>query len=97
VKYTESDGSVLTVRCRSHSLTNGKIKRTKKYTAATIDWIAVYDRLTNRCYYVPAAELGKGKCSLHLRLAPALNGQRDRINFAERYLALDAPAQQTLG
>lgn len=96
VKYTESNGSVVTVRCRSHSLTNGKIKRTKKYTASMIDWLAVYDRFTRCCYYVPATELGEGKSSIRLRLVPALNGQRDRINFAERYLALDPPAQQAL-
>src|SRR5581483_6769398 len=43
VKHTESDGAVISVQCRSHSLTNGRIRRTKNYTAATIDWLAVYD------------------------------------------------------
>jgi hypothetical protein len=42
VKYTESDGDVITVRCRSHSLTNGKVRQVKRYTAAMIDWLAVY-------------------------------------------------------
>ena len=71
VKYTESNGNFLIVRTRSHSLTNGKVKRTKYYTAATIDWIAVYDKNTDRCYYVPAEELGSGHASFRLRLTAA--------------------------
>jgi hypothetical protein len=97
VKYAESDGAVLMVRCLSHSLTNGKVRHTKKYTASTIDWLAVYDRFTDRCYYIPAAELGEGKSLIHLRLTPARNGQRDGINFAEGYLGLSGTAQQSLG
>ena len=88
---------VLMVRCPSHSLTNGKVRHTKKYTASTIDWLAAYGRFTDRCYYVPAAELGEGKSLIHLRLTPARNGQRDGINFAEGYLDLDGPAQHSLG
>ena len=37
VKYTESNGKFVIVRTRSRSLTNGKVKRTKYYTAKTID------------------------------------------------------------
>jgi hypothetical protein len=86
VKHTTSDGSVICVRCRSHSLTNGKIRRTKQYTAKTIDLLAVYDATTRRCYYVSAEELGKGRASLHLRLKPARNGQRLLTRPAENYL-----------
>jgi hypothetical protein len=98
VKYAESDGSILTVRCRSHSLTNGKVKRVKRYTAAMIDWLAVYDRSTNRCYYVPAQKLGAtGRSAMYLRMTPTRNGQRLGINFAEDYLELGDPIQQPLG
>ncbi len=86
VKYTTSDGTVVTVRCRSHSLTNGRIKRTKHYTATTIDWLAVYDATTDRCYYVPAAELAGGRYELTLRLKPAKNNQRLRIRYASDYV-----------
>ena len=55
VKYTESEGAVISVNCRSESLTNGRVRRTKRYTVAMIDWLAVYDRTTDRCYYVPRA------------------------------------------
>jgi hypothetical protein len=85
VKYTESNGVIVTIRCQSHSLTNGKVRRTKRYTAATIDWIAVYDRTTDVCYYVPAAQLGTGRCEMTLRLAPARNCQRAGVRDACLY------------
>jgi len=46
-KYTESDGKVVDVRCAS---TSAWVHHT--YTAAEVDWIAVFDATTNRCYYV---------------------------------------------
>jgi len=86
VKHTRSDGSVIVVRCRSHSLTNGKIRRIKHYTAETIDLLAVYDVTSDRCYYIPATELGAGRSTLCLRLRPARNGQRIGTRPAENYL-----------
>ena len=59
----------------SHSLTNGQVRATKHYTAATIDWLAVYDATTDRCYYIPAVELGDGISMMHLRLVPTRNNQ----------------------
>ena len=85
VKYAASDGHVIQVKCYSHSLTNGKIRQTKRYTARTIDWLAVYDATTKRCFYVPASELGAGRNILHLRLTEAINRQRRGIRFAEEY------------
>lgn len=87
-KYTTSDGVVITVRCRSHSLTNGRIRAVKRYTAAMIDWLAVYDMTTDRCYYVPAAALGGGMNMMSLRLLPARNNQRQRVRLAEHYLEI---------
>ena len=87
-KYTCSNGVVIMVRARSYSLTSGKIKSIKRYTAAMIDWLAVYDATTERCYYVPAAELGDGMNTLHLRLAAARNNQHRRIRFASSYLGI---------
>ena len=88
VKYARSDGSVISVSACSHSLTNGKVKATKHYTAATIDWLAVWDATLDRCYYVPAAELGGGMTQVMLRISPARNGQRQRIRLAERYTSI---------
>jgi hypothetical protein len=92
VKYTESDGQVVSVKCYSHSLTNGRIRQTKRYTSRTIDWLAVYDRTTDRCFYLPARELGEGRSLLHLRLAPTKNNQRIGIRFAADYAAPEVRA-----
>lgn len=86
VKHARSDGRVIPVRCRSMSLTNGKVREVKKYTAAMIDWLAVYDVTTDRCYYVPAAELGEGRWMMHLRLVPALSGRKADVRNAADYL-----------
>jgi hypothetical protein len=91
VKYTKSDASIVYVRCRSVSLTNGKVRQIKKYTAKTIDWIAVYDETTDRCYYVPAAELANGRDLLSLRLTATKNNQRSGVRFAEDYLGFPPP------
>ena len=86
VKYTCSDGTVITVRSRSASLTNGKVKAYKYYTAENIDWLAVYDVTTDCCYYLPASELGRGMSMLHLRLSEARNNQRLGVRFARDYV-----------
>jgi hypothetical protein len=88
VKYARSDGETISVRCSSHSLTNGRVRRTKRYTRATIDWLAAYDATTGRCYYVPSEVLGDGMRFLTLRLAPTRNGQRLRIRMATDFLTV---------
>ena len=80
-KYTESDGEVIEVRCRS---TSEWVQY--KYTADMIDWIACYDKTTDRCYFVPATLLGDGKSMLHLRLVPSKNGQTKHVRMAEDFL-----------
>lgn len=86
VKYTRSDGQVVVIRCRSHSLTNGRVRATKLYTSATVDWIAAYDATTERCFYCPSWELGPaGRNLLHLRLQPARNNQQIGVRHAEAY------------
>ena len=72
VKYTESDG---------------RVRATKHYTSASIDWLAVFDTTTARCYYVPAAELGSGRAFMHLRVTPARNNQRTGVRPAADYLS----------
>ena len=53
--------------------------------AARADILAVYDAITDQCFYIPAAELGDGMSILHLRLAPARNNQRLGTRPAELY------------
>jgi PD-(D/E)XK endonuclease len=88
VKYARSDGRVIIVRPQSQSLTNGKVRATKMYTAAIIDWLAVWDARVDRCFYVPAAELGNGMFMLSLRLAPCRNNQVRRVRVADRYATI---------
>jgi PD-(D/E)XK endonuclease len=88
VKYVRSDGCVILVRPRSSSITNGKVKAIKYYTAATIDWLAAWDATLDRCFYVPASELGTGMNHLTLRLRPTRNNQIRGIRLAERYTTI---------
>jgi PD-(D/E)XK endonuclease len=88
VKYAASDGCFLEVSCRSHSLTNGKVRATKHYTADTVDWIAAYDASSGRCFYVPAAELGAGRSTITLRLTPARNAQIAGVRLADAYTSI---------
>jgi hypothetical protein len=88
VKYARSDGSVILVRPRSSSLTNGKVRAVKFYTAETIDWLAVWDAALDRCFYIPAAELGVGMASLSLRVGPTRNSQVVGVRMAERYMSI---------
>ena len=84
-KYTRSDGEVIEVKCFSASLTNGLVRHVKRYTASSVDWIAVYDVTTDACYYVPSSEFADGKTYLHLRLGAPRNNQRARIRWASDY------------
>ncbi len=85
VKHARSNGHVLEVRCESNSLTNGRVLKRKRYTDRTIDWLAVYDATTQRCYYLPAELLGDGRSRLTLRLTPPRNAQRQKIRMASEY------------
>ena len=96
VKYCTSDGQVIQLRARSHSLTNGKVRRTKRYTAATIDWLAAYDPTTDRCYYLPARELGTGMNVVALRLVPARNAQEIGARYAHDYVDPEPAPQLSL-
>lgn len=86
VKHASSNGAFISVKCSSHSLTNGRVRATKLYTAAMIDWLAVYDATTEQCYYIPAEELAEGRRELILRLTAPRNNQRARIRYASDYL-----------
>jgi hypothetical protein len=88
VKHGASKEEVLVVKCRSYALTNGKVRSVKLYTSKTIDRIAIWDKTTDRCFYVPASELGSGRSMLHLRLTPARNGQHARTRNADDYCDL---------
>lgn len=85
VKYTESDGKVVKVKCRSASDWVAY-----RYTARDVDWIAAYDATTDRCYYVHSSVFD-GMYDLSLRLVPAANGQTRLIRWASDHLHPDPP------
>lgn len=62
-----------------------------RYTADEVDAIGVYCEELDSCYLIPI-EMASGKAAMHLRLAPARNGQRAALNWAEQY-RLGAVAQ----
>ena len=70
------------------------MERVQVKYARTIDWLAVYDSFTDRCFYIPAEELGSGRDRLHLRLRETRNGQCARIRYAEDYTD-PVPSPQT--
>lgn len=85
VKHGVSDGRVLEVRAHTLTITAGRVKAVRRYTAADIDWLAVWDATTDQCAYVPASELGAGMRAVSLRLMPARNGQRRGIRMIDDF------------
>ena len=59
VKRVASDGLTIVVRCYSPSLTTGDMMAVHRYTRETIDWLAVYDTTTDRCFH-PGGRTGSG-------------------------------------
>lgn len=92
VKHTDrGNRAVIEVPCYSQTIVNGKVRSVTPYTDESIDWLAVYDAPTDRCFYIPAKELGKGRRGFTLRFEPTENRQRVGIRFADRYADLDSP------
>lgn len=81
-KYTESNGECIKVQCRSASEWV-----TYKYTAEMIDWIAVYDKTIDKCFFVPLSLLGTGRSLSNLRLTPAQNEQIKGVRKAEDFVS----------
>lgn len=81
-KYVESIKGVIRVRCETHDGRNYY-----KYQQADLDYIAVYDKITERCYYINCSFLGdSGRGSLTLRLKEPKNKQKKKIFNALDFL-----------
>lgn len=81
-KYTKSNGEKITVRCRSLNNWNTVI-----YCQDDIEWIAVYDQTTQKCYFIPSTMLGKkGRATISLRLTPTKNNQVSGVLWAKDFL-----------
>ena len=84
-KYTESDGGVVTVKCNSSS----EWVR-YNYTAALVDWMAVYGATTDCGFYLHSSEWD-GHMELSLRLVSPANSQRLKIRWAVDHLSSGPP------
>lgn len=83
VKCTKSNGEKIRIRNRYYSNARGK---TKKYTNEMIDWIAIYDITTNKCYFFPIYLLLENKSTdLHFRLKPTNMKNQHKIRYADKY------------
>src|SRR3954469_2924741 len=90
-KYVRSNGRALDVRCTS---TSAWVSHT--YTASEVDWIAVYDATTSRCYYVHSSTWA-GLQRPKLRLAAPANGQKKGIRPADAFLYPELSIQLETG
>lgn len=82
MKYTTGDGRIVKVKIGS---TSAWVRH--RYTADEVDWIAVYDATTERCYYVHSS-VWDGHTTMNLRVVPPANGQKKAIRFAELFTSL---------
>jgi prevent-host-death family protein len=90
-KWANRKGDVVSVYVAGSYLSpSGYVRST--YAANEVDVIAAYCGELDECYLLPI-ELVAGQCSVHLRLAPARNGQRAGLHFAGDHLISGAVAQ----
>lgn len=82
-KWASRYGDVIIVRCYSARRAREGLRR-RLYTANEIDAFAAYCAELDRCFFLPFDSF-RGKAILQLRLAPARNNQRVRINWADDY------------
>jgi hypothetical protein len=82
-KWARRYGDVLIVRCYSCRRAREGM-RVRRYTTDEIDAVAAYSSDLDRCYFLPMEVVGR-KRNVQLRLAPARNNQRDRVNWADDF------------
>ena len=90
-KWATRNGDVVVIRLRTcrHTPSRGYLRTT--YNAGEIDGIAAYCRDLDHCFFLPIREFD-GRTHVHLRLAPARNGQLVGVKMARDY-PLGAVAQ----
>jgi prevent-host-death family protein len=89
-KWAKRLGDVVAVNLSSSRRSGDGYVR-KPYSADEIDAVAAYCEDLNECYLIPI-EVVDGQWAIRLRLAPARNGQRAALNWADQY-RLGAVAQ----
>jgi hypothetical protein len=82
-KWASVKGPIVVVYAITSRLTPRGYVRTT-YNRTEIDGIAAYCHALKRCFWLPIEEFA-GKSVVHLRLAPARNGQQSGLRWAEQY------------
>ena len=82
-KWASRRKQTLVVSCESaRRCADGFIRR--RYTAEEVDTIGAYSLELDRCFLIPISRV-ENKPAISLRLAPCLNNQRRRINWADDF------------
>lgn|SRR5438309_2800867 len=82
-KWAVHRGNVVAITCRTNRRgPEGFIRRV--YRDGEIDAIAAYCESVKACYLLPV-ELSVHRAAVQLRLAPTLNNQRQRVNWAQDF------------
>lgn len=89
-KWANKRGDVVTIGlASSRRVADGYIRR--NYSASEVDAIGAYCAELDSCFLIPIERVD-GQWGVQLRLAPARNGQRAALHFADEY-RLGAVAQ----
>ncbi len=81
-KYTKSNGELIIARCRSCNNWNQL-----KYSCDDIDWLAIYDLTSQKCYFIPSSMLGEGRNQINLRIKAPVNNQLKKVLWARDFEA----------
>lgn len=81
VKYVTPKNGALNTNCRSSN--NWSVLH---YSPEDIDAIAVYDADSKNIYFIPSDKMNSS--AFKLRLVPAKNNQKNRINIASNFSSL---------
>ena len=82
-KWGRRHGDVIIVRCYSTRRAREGLRQ-RLYSPAEIDAVAAYCADLDRCFFLPIEHF-VGQRNIQLRLAPARNNQRLRVNWADEF------------
>lgn len=83
VKYVDSKGDVILLKCFSSTHRAGHTYTQKLYSQREVDYMAVYDVALDQCFYVPISEVWSQ--TLRLRHTAPKNGQSTGIRWAKDF------------
>jgi hypothetical protein len=90
-KYSASNGKNLVVRCRRTGA-----DCVTWYTSENIDWMAIYDPTTDKCYYLSSQLLGtEGRNEIRLAIIPPAS-YRGTTKYAADFLNPPVTKPQTV-